>query len=134
MNDNKLTSFTRNGMTHKVRFVETQTVKDGVTCDIYTFPEDSTCDLAIVHVAAGNKTPLQRIRAGEKTVEGFMSGTGTLAVTNASGKSVTFTFPGDLHEVELHIGDLMQWSADTDLTFYEICYPPYVDGRFENLE
>jgi hypothetical protein len=29
----------------------------------------------------------------------------------------------------------MQWFADDDssLTAYEICYPPYEDGRYENI-
>jgi hypothetical protein len=27
----------------------------------------------------------------------------------------------------------MQWTAKTDLIFYEICYPKYEDGRYENL-
>ena len=29
----------------------------------------------------------------------------------------------------------MQWEAskNSNLVFYEVCYPPYQDGRFENL-
>jgi hypothetical protein len=34
------------------------------------------------------------------------------------------------------IGDVMQWEADkeTDLVAYEICFPPYEDGRYENIK
>jgi len=30
----------------------------------------------------------------------------------------------------------MQWEADkeADLVAYEICFPPYEDGRYENLK
>jgi hypothetical protein len=35
-------------------------------------------------------------------------------------------------------GELMQWQAAHDakdlLVAYEICYPPYEDGRFKNVE
>lgn len=37
--------------------------------------------------------------------------------------------------VEVNIGDVMQWLAEADscLTVYEICIPPYQDGRYEDL-
>jgi hypothetical protein len=36
--------------------------------------------------------------------------------------------------VEVKIGEIMQWAAGDDgLVFYEICDPPYIDGRYENL-
>lgn len=37
--------------------------------------------------------------------------------------------------VDANVGDLMQWQAseDSNLTAYEVCYPPYQDGRFENI-
>ena len=36
----------------------------------------------------------------------------------------------------LAIGEIMQWQADKDspLVAYEICIPPYEDGRYENIE
>ena len=40
---------------------------------------------------------------------------------------------GTLKEVEIKVGDLVQWEATKDLVFAEICYPPYEDGRFENI-
>lgn len=66
-----------------------------------------------------------------------MNGTGALTVTAQDGSQKTYTFTGDVEaniETEVHIGELMQWSAETDLSFYEICDPPYEDGRFEDLE
>jgi hypothetical protein len=37
-------------------------------------------------------------------------------------------------EVIVKVGETMQWvAAESGLTFYEICEPPYIDGRFENL-
>jgi len=122
-----------------ITFVETQEVKDGVTADIYTFNNHASRDLAIVHVTKGYKTPLQRILKGTKTIEGYMNGSGALTVTTQDGSVKTYTFAenGDNNpntEIEVHVGELMQWSAETDLNFYEICEPPYEDGRFENLE
>ena len=40
---------------------------------------------------------------------------------------------GFSHPVE--IGEIMQWQADENesLVVFEICFPPYQDGRFENL-
>ena len=38
--------------------------------------------------------------------------------------------------VTVGIGELMQWEADKDLRLvaYEVCFPPYKDGRFESLK
>ncbi len=122
----------------QITHVETQTVKEGVLADLYTFDNDTTKDLAVVHVAKGHKTPLQRILKGAKTIEGYMSGVGSLTVTTQDGSQKRYAFAENTDsnpsvETEVHIGELMQWSADTDLTFYEICEPPYEDGRFEDL-
>ena len=66
-----------------------------------------------------------------------MSGTGSLTVTQADGQVKTYTLSDNSRgeAVEVKVGELMQWQADGDtaLTFYEICDPPYEDGRFENL-
>jgi len=37
--------------------------------------------------------------------------------------------------LRIKIGEIMQWVAggDFDLEVYEICYPPYREGRFENF-
>lgn len=121
-----------------ISFVESQEIKEGVAADLYTFDNDNTKDLAIVRVARGYKTPLQRILKGTKTIEGYMSGTGALTVRNQDNIQKKYVFiEGDDNnsptEMEVKIGELMQWSAQTDLTFYEICELPYEDGRFEDL-
>lgn len=117
-----------------VTYIETQQVKEGVEADLYTFDDDSSKDLAIVRVAAGHKTPLQRVVKGEKTIEGYLGGQGSLAVTRPDNTQVVVSYPGNVEpETSVAANDTMQWSAITDLTFYEICWPPYEDGRFENL-
>lgn len=126
----RLTNFKNEAIT----FIETQQVKEGVEADIYTFDNDSSKDLAMVRVMAGKITPLQRILKGEKTIEGFLEGTGTLTITDSMGKQSVHRFPEQVEtEVTLTINNTMQWHADSDLTFYEICWPPYEDGRFQNL-
>lgn len=130
----RLTSFEWNGKTDPVKFIETQQVKDGVICDVYEFTEDNSKDLGIITVTAGSKTPRQKILAGDRTIEGIMSGEGSLTVAKASGESLTYNFPGETSAIELHVGDIMQWEAKADLSFYEICYPAYSDGRFQNLD
>ncbi|CAN5397105.1 hypothetical protein BH10PAT4_BH10PAT4_5310 [soil metagenome] len=132
-----LKSFILDGKTVPVNFVEKQQVKDGVLCDIYTFTEDDSCDLGIVTVEAGYKTPLQRILMGDKTVEGFLSGSGTLTVGSTEGKPKLYVFDTSTvhNEVAVEVGQTMQWHAtgQDSLVFYEICTPLYDDGRFENL-
>lgn len=121
----------------EVKFIETQQVKEGVGCDTYSFVNDNSRDLAIVRVKAGHKTPLQKILKGTRTIEGFLEGAAVLTVRSEDGniKSYTFKSSDSPKEIEVNVGQVMQWVAapDTGLTFYEICYPPYKDGRFENL-
>lgn len=135
---NSKTSLTTPDGILKISFVETQTVKEGVTADLYTFDDDATKDLAIVHVMGGYKTPLQRILKGTQTIEGYMSGNGSLTITTKDGSQKEYAFTEDTGnpniETKVHIGELMRWTADSDLTFYEVCEPPYEEGRFENLE
>ena len=133
MNSEKLTIFDG----QKVSFVETMKVKEGVTCDVYSFDSDDSRDLGIVTVLMGNKTPFQKILLGDKTIEGFISGAGILTIQNESEEIQKYEFPNitSPQEVEVKVGELMQWEADsrTDLMFYEVCYPPYKDGRYENF-
>ena len=87
-----------------------------------------------MRVAAGHKTPLQRIVKGDKTIEGYLDGQATLTVTRPDNSQSVATYPGNAElEASVAVNDTLQWSADTNLTFYEICWPPYEDGRFENL-
>lgn len=130
----KLTTFDRMGKALAISFIETQQVKQGVACDVYKFTDDNSCDLGVVVVKAGSKTPKQKILTGTKTIEGFINGKGSLKVIKLNGEVLEYQFPNDLVEIELHVGDIMQWSAENDLSFYEVCYPAYEDGRFLNLD
>ena len=122
------------GKSFAIQYVETQTVKEGVECDTYIFINDKTKDLAIVRVAKGSKTPFQKILKGTKTIEGYRDGKGILTVTQEDGTIRKFEYPGAPdNPVSLSVGQTMQWQAIEELTFYEICEPPYEDGRFENL-
>lgn len=136
MSNEKLEQFTLNNQVLAVSFVETIKVKNGVICDVYKFVDDDTKDLAIVTVDARCKTPLQRVLLGEKTIEGFYSGAGTLTIAdeNNTEKSYPFT-QGDTGSIEVHIGQTMQWHANSkdELVFYEVCQPAYADGRFDNI-
>jgi len=119
-----------------VSLIETMTIKEGVECDTYAFNDDRSKDLAVVRVAGGAKTPLQLIVSGVTTTEGFISGKGTLSIKSYDGEVTNLDFdeqnPG---EVLVEVGQTMQWTADPDseLIFYEVCVPPYQEGRFENL-
>lgn len=139
MSENRLTSFTLDGKPALVNYIETQAVKEGVECDVYAFTDDSARDLAIVRVAKGFKTPLQKVLLGEKTIEGYLDGSGSLTIHSVDGQTNKHQFnptnTATSKEVTVEVGQIMQWHADgsNDLTFYEICEPPYNDGRFENL-
>jgi len=136
----KITEFDMAGtesVPQPVSFVETITVKDGVECDTYTFDEDPSRDLAVVRVLCAHKTPLQRVVDGVRTTEGYINGEGTLRVASQDGEVRVYEFgPGcENRPVDVGVGDVMQWEAYgvTDLTFFEVCVPPYEDGRFEDL-
>ena len=126
-------SFLFEGREQLVSFMETLDVADGVACDVYTFDGDTTKDLGIIRINPGSKTPLQKVLKGDKTVEGYISGKGKLKITKPNGKQVVYTEP---FAITVAVGELMQWEADpdSDLSVYEICYPPYEDGRFQNTE
>ncbi len=117
-----------------VTFVETSQVKDGVVCDVYSFIDDNSKDLGIIRVSKGYQTPLQRVLKGDKTLETFLADQGILSVTDTDGVETRYNFPSDTStEVEIKVGDTVQWEATGDLEFAEFCYPPYEDGRFKNL-
>lgn len=138
---NHLNVFGFERKSESISFVETMQVKEGVECDVYTFDDDPNKDLGIVRVAPGASTPRQKIIQGEKTIEGHISGKGRLIIVKPDGIQIIHTVDDKVNETKkpmsttLTIGDIMQWQADpeSDLSFYEICYPPYQDGRFENL-
>jgi putative hydrolase of the HAD superfamily len=117
----------------ELKFIESSKVKDGVVCDIYEFINDNSKDLGIVTVEKGYKTPLQLVVGGEKTVEIFQQGQGVLTIIDQNGNKSAYNFPSEQAEVNVKVGEKMQWEAIDDLVFAEICYPPYKDGRFKNL-
>ena len=132
----RLLTFPINGKDVPIKFVEFMNVKDGVDCEVYAFVNDDTKDLGIVTVRQGSSTPKQKVLQGKRTIEGYLSGKGVLKITQASGERLSYAFPNTagLKEVTVIVGDTMQWAADEELVFYEICEPPYRDGRFQNLD
>ncbi len=131
-------TFNFDGKEETVSYVETMYVVDGVDCDVYTFLADTSKDLGIIKIKPGKKTPLQRVLKGERTIEGYFSGKGKLIVTKPNGDKVPYEVGGDASKqlsVTVNIGELMQWQADKDseLVASEVCFPPYEDGRYENI-
>lgn len=136
MKKSKLNSFPYNGQAYLVRFIETQKITKGVACDIYAFTEDETKDLAIITIDRGNKTPLQKLIGGNVTIEGFVSGSGILRV-KSKDEEYTYIFNQNSSDpVSIKQGEIIQWivDKDSDLVVFEICEPPFSEGRFENLK
>ncbi len=134
-----VTSFYFEGEELPVSFVETVQVTNAVECDVYTFDGESTKDLGIIIIEPGCKTPLQRVLKGDRTIEGYLAGKGKLTVTQPDGKQRVYVVNEGLREpmmVTVAIDELMQWKADegSNLVVYEICYPPYEDGRYQNIK
>lgn len=127
----KLTSFRGEA----VEFIEVQSVKDGVECDVYSFFDDDTKDLGIIRVKQGSETPKQQILKGDKTVEGFLFGKADLVFSRATQDVTIYGYSDDSYGVDtvLSVSDTMQWRAHEDSVLYEICYPRYEDGRFKEL-
>ena len=134
-----LKTFVLEGETLEVEYVETSdVVAAGIICDDYNFVGDASKDLAIITVAPGYKTPLQRVLEGTKTIEIYVSGKGKLTIYGLDNE--TRTYPVGVTQcelaVEVRVGELMQWEAhpDSELVFSEVCYPPYEEGRYEDIE
>lgn len=131
--------FDYEGEEEEVSFVQTMHVSEGVNCEVYNFIENEGRDLGIIKIEPGKKTPLQKVLKGEKTIEGYLSGKGKLTITKPDGTQELFVADGLNKEpiiITVNIGETMQWEADaeSDLTAFELCIPPYEDGRFENIE
>lgn len=131
----KLETFTLFDRVKPVRFMETLVVKEGVECDVYEFDGDSSRDLGIIRVDKGSSTPLQRVLGGDLTIEGHISGLGSLLVARVNGNREVYNYAssGPYRPVQVDIGDTMRWTAEEDLVFYEVCEPPYAEGRFQDL-
>ena len=132
----RLESFTYKQETLLTEFIESSEVFPGVVCDVYLHPETQERDLGIIYIEAGKKTKPQKVLSGEETIEGYISGTGRLVILKPSGEQLVFEVgpenEGFSHTIE--VDDIMQWQAEEDLVVFEICYPPYTDERFQNLD
>ena len=133
----KIDSFRFEGQEQPVSFIKTVPVTDGVECDVYTFVEDKDKDLGIIRIQPGSSTPSQKVLIGDRTIEGYLAGKGKFTLTKPDGQVNVYVL-GDSEKTfstTVEIGELMQWEADSDssLVAYEICFPPYEDGRFENI-
>ncbi len=134
-----LREFEHEDRVHSVNYQETVIVAEGVQCDVYSFATDPNKDLGVIRIDPGYHTPRQRVLRGDRTIEGYISGVGKLAITRSNGSKevheVGVTPDGQL-TVDVAIGDVMQWQAseDSPLVVYEICYPPYQNGRYKNIE
>lgn len=138
-NTTRLKSFNFGGKEQAVSYVETMRVADGVDCEVYTFDGDLSKDLGIIKINPGCKTPLQKVLKGNRTTEGYVSGKGKLYIAKLDGKREIYIVGEGFQNpfsVTVEIGELMQWEADedSDLVVYEICFPPYEDGRYQNIE
>lgn len=135
--DMALTNFSFQGEDLKVNFLESTQVVPGVTCDAYEFVGDASKDLGLITLEPVTKTPRQLVLLGDKTIEGYVSGVGSLEITRASGSQEIYHFDAikKSFTIEVLIGDTMQWIAGPEavLLIYEICFPPYIEGRFRNL-
>ena len=120
-----------------VEYVDSTKVADGISCDVYRFKNDDSKDLAIVTVDKGRKTPLRKVVLGDETIEGYFAGEGSLTVTLESGEQKEYNFgKGDEGSVSVKVGQKMQWQASShsELVIFEICTPPYEEGRFKQID
>lgn len=119
--------------------VRTDQVLGGVTCEVYSHPDNQEIDLGFVTKQPGYKTPLQRVVGGDKTIKGWIYGKGIFTVITKDGERIVNEVgtpeATEFSEV-VGVGEQMQWEAavDSTLVIFEICSPPYQDGRFENID
>jgi hypothetical protein len=106
-----------------------------VMCNVYAFSADSTKDLGVIHIKAGASTPKQLILKGDKTVEGYLAGEADFVFSKTAESDTVLGYSDDSYgnDTTLGIGDTMQWSAIRNSVCYEVCYPSYEDGRFEQV-
>lgn len=132
---NKVETFTFRGETLKTELIESSQVFPGVVCDAYLHPETKKRDLGVIYIEANHHTLPQKVLTGEETIEGYISGKGRLIIKKASGERLVFEVNGDSEGFAqtVEVGDTMQWQADEALVVFEVCYPPYEAGRYENL-
>ena len=119
-----------------IKYIETSTVQEGVTCDVYEFVNSASKDLGIINISKGFRSPRQLIVGGEETYQIHRKGEAILRIwksENTKEPMHVYHFPGDAPEVLVEKGNIMEWQAIGDMEYAEICVPPYKDGRFKNL-
>lgn len=67
-----------------------------------------------------------------------MSGKGILKVTDVKNNQRVYAVEQGMIgpvSVTVNIGEQMQWEADpsSSLVAYEVCFPPYENGRYEDI-
>ncbi|MDQ5951293.1 MAG: hypothetical protein QG639_570 [Patescibacteria group bacterium] len=132
-----LEQFSFQEQTLRSEYLEAMDVKPGVRCDVYIHPDTKERDLGIITIEPGAKTPLQRVLKGDLTIEGYLKGEGTLTLTHTDGTQSIFEVDSSANGFcfSVEVGETMQWQASegSELRVFEVCFPPYEDGRFENL-
>lgn len=133
----RLESFSFRGETLATQLIETTEVFPGVVCDAYLHPETKERDLGVIYIEADRRTKPQRVLQGDQTIEGYISGKGELIIKKSSGERLVFEVgPGSEGFAQnVEVGDIMQWRAaeQEGLVVFEVCYPPYKAGRYEDL-
>lgn len=78
---------------------------------------------------------LKELGGGNQTIEGYRSGAGKLIILHENGEKSVFEVDAESEgsTFEVKVGEIMQWQASSDLELFEVCFPPYADGRFEDL-
>lgn len=121
----KLKEIVYDNTTFQTSFIETVDVKDGVKCDVYSFDSDDSKNLGVLSILAGKCSPCQRVLQGDETLQIHVSGKATLVITEVDGAKTDYKYPGAKEVVAVRPGQVMQWFADEDLQYYEICTPPF---------
>lgn len=113
-----------------------ETVVDGVVCEVFRFTGMTACDLAIVTMEPFAKTPIQVVRDGLVTFEEAITGDeGTRLRVLRGGKYEVVQCGPDIPRTPILPSDVMQWTAGVKgAIFSEICWPPFEEGRFGTLD
>jgi hypothetical protein len=125
-----------------VEFRETVLVRDGVECDVYGFVGDGTMDLGIIRIREGKETPRQKVGLDPNfeiifTEEGYIRGCGSLEIGRPDIPADTYVVNSTTGRFSILVerGEEMKWGTGPGgLIAYEVCKPPYKDGRHIDLD
>jgi hypothetical protein len=89
----------------------------------------------------GSRTPRQHVISGDHTIEGHVAGMGHLLVSHGGALTRPDSYMMQSHpdtepfDMTIGRGEIMQWVASGQMALVasEVCYPPYAEGRFEDL-